>query len=61
MDEALGKPHQDAVLALVDSWAKQAQASDILSADDVLISEDADSTVDTALQKHMPEEAMDLG
>ena len=60
VDEALGKLHQDAVLALVDSWGKQAQA-DSLGAEDVLITEDSDSAPDPAMQKHLPAEGMDLG
>ena len=58
MDEALGRPHQDAVLALVDSWGKQARAAD--SAGDELETEQPGSPA--IMQKHLPpEEPMDLG
>ena len=53
VDEALGKPHQDAVLALVNAWGQQATASGD-AAELECNAEDAVMEDDTIPRKHLP-------
>ena len=68
VDEALGRPHQDAVLALVDTWGQKAQAAD--AAGDELdgpgtgsspAEQEQQAPHESPVRKHLPPESMDLG